>query len=249
MLHPPTMVGAHDFPHHQAWIAAPCAWAESGAGCTILRPMSPIRGALLFCLLTVACKSGGGLPEVKGGVELGLRRGSAWSTLTVRMPYVIGPRVQLELKRGVFTGSINGYPVHLNVEADGVAGSGPMGQVAIDLSEGPDKLVIEGTWNGSRVHFEITSASLRGSVAVYVRGSSGDIPRAPTAGDVHTCQYVLDKVERDGSRSGTSICDGLPEDTLVEVPRAVLGWLTRQELAVVLLALLSAPPYTTMETL
>lgn len=186
-----------------------------------------------------ACKTAEGLPEVQGGVELGLRRGAGWSTLTVKPPYVIGPRVNLQLKRGAFSGTIDGRAVSLQIDATGVRGMGPVGQVAFEIEEGPDRLVVGGTWNGSRVHFEITSEALRGTIAVS---------QSPRFTEVVNCQYVLDKVQRDGSRSGMSICAGLPEDTLIEIPPAVQGWLTRQELVVVLLALLSAPPITSMET-
>jgi len=195
--------------------------------------------SLVVCSLVGGCQSGGGLPEVKGGIELGLRRGSAWSTLTVRPPYVIGPRVNLQLKRDAFVGAIEGRPVQLTIEQGEITGTGPMGQVNLSITEGPDELIVEGMWNGARVHFRITSHAMRGSIAVY---------QSQSFENVLFCQYVLDKVERNGSRSGMSICGGLPEDTLIEVPRAVQGWLTRPELVVVLMALLSSPPFTNMET-
>ncbi len=193
---------------------------------------------MVLCAFLVGCKSFEGLPEIQGGIELGLRRGSAWSTLTVRPPYVIGPRVNLKLKRGEFNGIIDGRPVNLKMGADGIVGTGPAGQVSIDIIDGPDTMTIEGTWNASRVHFQITAEALRGSIA---------IAQARRLEDVFYCQYVLDRVEKDGSRAGISICGGLPEDTLLEIPRAIQGWLTRPELAVVLLALMSSPPFTTME--
>src|SRR4051812_204532 len=111
------------------------------------------------------------LPETEGGVEVGLRRGAAWSTLSVKPPYVIGPRVNLHLTKEVFTGSIDGQPVNLKVEPDGIDGRGPLGQVSIDIDDSNDKLVIEGSWNGQRAHFEITADTLKGSLAIY-RGRS-----------------------------------------------------------------------------
>jgi hypothetical protein len=180
----------------------------------------------------------GGMPELEGGVEMGLRRGATWTTATVKPPYVIGPRMNLHLNHDVFGGAIDGMPVKLRVEPDGISGNGPVGPVSMDIEPATDKLVIEGTWNGSRAHFEITDQVFKGSLAVY-RGRQVE-------SEVY-CQYVLDRVEADGARSGTSICSGLPEQTRLEVPAQVQKWLTRQELVVVLLALLSSPPITQLE--
>jgi hypothetical protein len=190
-------------------------------------------------LAAVGCKTMEPLPEVAGGVEVGLRRGAAWSTLSIKPPYVIGPRVNLHLKKDLFTGSIDGRPVNLHVESDGIQGTGPVGPVAIDITDGPDKLVFEGSWNGQRAHFEVTPDSLRGSLPIFA---------GRAVSSAFYCQYVLDRVTADGARVGTSICNGLPEETRLEVPRPVLGWLTRPELVVVLLALFSSPPFTSLET-
>jgi hypothetical protein len=178
------------------------------------------------------------MPELEGGVEIALRRGASWSTLKVRPPYVIGPRVNLHLKKDAFTGTIETFPVNLKIEPGVIRGTGPFGAVSIDIDEETDKTVIEGSWNGQHIHFEITANTMKGSLPVYAG-------RSLTA--AFYCQYVLDRVDGEGVRLGTSICNGLPEETRLEVPRAVLGWLTRQELVVVLLALLSSPPFTSLE--
>jgi hypothetical protein len=179
------------------------------------------------------------LPELEGGVEMALRRGASWSTLKVRPPYVIGPLVNLHLKKNAFTGTIETRPVNLKIEPGVIRGTGPFGDVSIDIDDGADKTVIEGSWNGQHTHFEITTDAMKGSLPVYAGQSL-------TA--AFYCQYVLDRVDpKDGARLGTSICNGLPEETRLEVPRAVLGWLTRQELVVVLFALLSSPPFTGLE--
>jgi hypothetical protein len=185
-----------------------------------------------------ATQGQGALPELEGGAELGLRRGAAWSTATVKPPYVIGPRMNLHLNHNIFGGAIDGMPVNLRVEPDGISGNGPSGPVSIDIESAPDKLVFEGTWNGSRAHFEVTDQAFKGSLAVY---------RGRQVGSEAYCQYVLDRVEADGARAGTSICAGLPEETRLEVPGQVYKWLTRPELVVVLLALLSSPPITQLE--
>jgi hypothetical protein len=206
--------------------------------------MPTARALVTVAAVTAALFAGGcreqlqPLPETAGGIEVGLRRGAAWSTLSVKPPYVIGPRVTLHLTKEVFTGSIDGEPVNLKVEADGIEGRGPSGNVSIDIEDSADKLVIEGSWNGQRAHFEITADTLKGSLAIRSRR---------TLATASYCQYVLDRVGPDGSRLGTSICGGLPEETRLEVPAPVVGWLTRPELVVVLLALLSSPPFTSLE--
>jgi hypothetical protein len=178
------------------------------------------------------------LPDLEGGVELALRRGGAWSTITVRPPHVIGPRVTLEINKKEITGTIDGQGLKLTLEAGGFKGHGPNGPVAVDVDGNADQLVIEGTWNGGRVHFDITLDHVKGSLPLLQgRRFSQDF----------YCQYVLDHKEADGARLGTSICNGLPEDTRLEVPSRVQGWLTREELAVVLLALFSSPPFSNAE--
>jgi hypothetical protein len=198
------------------------------------------RAAVLVVILAATgCRTLKPLPEVEGGVEIGLRRGAAWSTLSVKPPYVVGPRVNLHLKKDLFTGSIDNRPLNLKIDAQGISGTGPLGAVAIDIDDGPDKLVFDGSWNGQRAHFEVTADTLRGSLAIY---------RERSFESAFYCQYVLDRVDSNGARLGTSICGGLPEETRLEVPRPVLAWLTRPELVVVLLALFSSPPFTSLET-
>jgi hypothetical protein len=189
-------------------------------------------------LALAGCAQTKPLPELEGGVEVGLRRGAAWSTLTVKPPYVIGPRVTLHLKKGALTGTIDGLAVNLKVEPDGVSGTGPLGPVSIDITDTGDKTEIEGSWNGQRAHVEITPDALKGSLAIY---------RGRSLASAFYCQYVLDRVESGGARLGTSICGGLPEETRLEVPALAFARLSRAELAVVLLALLSSPPFTSME--
>lgn len=203
------------------------------------RSLSFAAALLATAMVAVSsCKSTHSLPESEGGIEIGLRRGSGWSTLKVRPPRIIGPRVNLKLGKGTFSGSIDGRPVNITMEPGGFRGMGPAGMVAVDVQEGADQLIVEGTWNGARVHFEITSETFKGSLAIY---------QGRTFDRVFYCQYMLDRVEKEIARVGISICNSLPEDTLLEIPREVVGWLTKNELVVVLLALLSSPPFTVME--
>jgi hypothetical protein len=198
--------------------------------------MRPLLAAALLAL--AGCAQTRPLPELEGGTEIGLRRGAAWSTVTVKPPYVIGPRMTLHLTKGALTGTIDTLPVNLKVEPDGFSGTGPLGAVSIDITESADKTEIEGSWNGQRAHFEVTPDALKGSLAIY---------RGRSMASAFYCQYVLDRVEADGTRVGTSICGGLPEETRLEIPKLAVGRLTRIEMVVVLLALLSSPPFTSME--
>lgn len=203
-----------------------------------------VLGLLLSSGLLIAASCGGGqmgLKELKGGIEMGVRRGSGWTTLTVKPPLVIGPRTNLSLRGSTFSGNIDGRPVKLYVDKGSIHGQGPYGNVNVEIYDGPDSMTIEGSWNDSRVHFKITAESFRGTIAVW--NDNGGLLR-----NQQSCQYVLDKVDQDGSRMGVSTCTGLPEDTRIEVPAAVQDWLTRPELMVVLLALLSSPPTTVHES-
>jgi hypothetical protein len=224
--------------------------------------MELVRG-ISFALLLAAmsgCKGAQPLPELEGGAEMALRRGSAWSTVKVRPPYAIGPRVNLHFyKKGQVSGNIDsggGMPngriagaVSLTIDEEGIQGSGPYGAVAVDVEEGPETLTFEGTWNDSRVTFKITNDSFKGTIPIRRFGREDGRRPFPldTIAGVTSCQYVLDHTTPDGAREGTSICNGLPEQTRLEIPRQVHAFLTRKELVVVLLALLSTPPSTSLE--
>lgn len=210
-----------------------------------------VSSVMLLAALT-GCKAAQPLPELEGGAEMALRRGAAWSTLKVRPPYAIGPRVNLHFyKKGQVSGNIDAGTmmdnrlgsVNLKIDEEGISGSGPYGAVAVDIEEGPETLSFEGTWNGSRVTFKITNDSFNGTIPIRRFG------RADSIANVTSCQYVLDKTTADGAREGMSICAGLPEQTRLEIPRQVHAFLTRKELVVVLLALLSTPPSTSLEGL
>jgi len=201
---------------------------------------SATRSGLFFlAFLATACgNSSYGLQELKGGVEIAVRRGSGWTTLSVKPPHIIGPRTNLRLNEGVFSGSIDNQGVRVVMDGDGAHGFGPFGPIAISIDDGSDALVVEGQWSGSRVHLRITNDSFRGTIPIW---------NANTVGATVNCQYVLDTVEPDGAWSGISTCTGLPEATRIEVPERVQSWFSRNELTVVLLALLSSPPTTGME--
>jgi hypothetical protein len=196
--------------------------------------MRPVfSGAAAAALMLGSCAASQPLPDLKGGIEMGLQRGSQWTMFTVKPPHIIGPNGNLKMHKGELNGSLGGRPLFVTVERDGAHGIGPHGNVAIDIVDGPDKLEVSGMWSGSRVFFRITPESMRGTIPVY----SGNV-----AANVQSCQYVLDRVEPDGSRVGMSTCAGMPERTRLEIPPSIQSWLTRSELVVVLLSLLAVAP-------
>ena len=200
-----------------------------------------LLAAIVLIASSVGCASSNlELRELKGGVQVALQRGSGWTTLTVKPPYVIGPRATMQIKGNVASGNLDGRALKLNIGRDGIHGQGPYGNVNVEIYDTQGALTIEGTWNDSRVHFKVTGESLRGTIPVWNDNSS---PIRTS----QNCQYVLDKVAPDGSRMGSSICNGMPENTRIEMPAQVQDLLTRAELTVVLLALLSTPPSTYQE--
>ena len=186
------------------------------------------------------CAGAGTSPKyLEGGAEIGLQRGSGWSTLTVKPPHVVGPRGNLNLQDGVISGRIDGRTLRLEVDENSVQGIGPMGQVAVEVSESPTQWEASGMWNGSRVRLEVSDEGIQGTIAVHNGG---------TVARVQNCQYKLNRVDpASGARIGSSICNGMPAQTRMEVPAAASRYLTRTELMVVLMTLISVPPPTINE--
>ncbi len=204
----------------------------------IARLPTAIRSVLALALLAGCGNRALGLAELRGGVEMGVRRGAAWTTLTVKPPHIIGPRTNLSLRSDLLRGTIDGRGTSITMDETGAHGSGPFGSIAISIEDREDALVVEGTWNGSRAHFRVTQDSFRGTIPVVVGG---------TMEGVQSCQYTLDTLAPDGAWTGTSTCHGMPEQTRLEVPAKIQDWLTRKELTVVILVLLSSPPTTSLE--
>lgn len=178
-------------------------------------------------LLTTGCASAmRSPPRNPDEVEMGLKRGASWTTFTLKRGRVVGSTVSLEIRRGKIRGFLNNTSVQLDAtptELSGYAG----GRVQLDIEDLGGKLEIGGTWNGERVRVEITPETLRGQV---------------TGRPLGHCQFVLDRIDQAGVRTGSSICSGMPEETLLDFPRDVEKWLTRGEAVAVLLSLLSSAP-------
>jgi hypothetical protein len=190
---------------------------------------------------------------------MGLARGARWSVLSVQPPHLSGPFFELILREHVLTGWVSGETapggaLRVRIEPDHVAGFGPLGPVAMDIDEQPERLSVEGLWNGQRCKLAFTPEGMRATVADNTRPAvRAPLDRLglglePPARD-SSCQYVLDHHEPDGGLSGTSICAGMPQQTRLEIPAVADALLTRAELVTVLVAFLSAPPVASSEPL
>jgi hypothetical protein len=74
---------------------------------------------------------------------------------------------------------------------------------------------------------------VKGSVVVW---------QGRTSSQKSSCGYDLDKLEPNGALSGISTCEGMPQQTRLEVHAGAAKLLDPTELAVLLVAALSAPP-------
>jgi hypothetical protein len=141
-----------------------------------------------------------------------------------------------------------------------------VGPVSLDYVNEDEGFVVEGMWNGGRVHLVFARDSLRGTVAANslfyskTNPQSGEVmePFRNRIGSVAadlldplpadtSCEYYLTELAKDGALTGGSTCSGMPQQTRLEVPRIAQAWLTRAELVTILVAVLSAPPSPTSE--
>ena len=151
-------------------------------------------------------------PGPKIGVDVGLKRGGSWTTFNVRPARIVGSTASIEFKKGQAVGFLNNETVNLQIKPDELTGTAG-GRVALDVDATDGKVEISGTWNDDRVHFVVTPDSLKGTIT----GASPSL----MGGGLGHCQYVLDKMENDGARTGVSICSGMPETTRLEFPSTV----------------------------
>jgi len=194
----------------------------------------------LVAATAAGCGHGGeGASGPRTGIDIALKRGPAWTTFNVTPSRVIGPAGTLNFRKGELVGFLEGHAVKLEVKPDELTGTAG-GRVALDIYDEPGKIEISGVWNDARVHFEITPETLRGTIT----GGTTSMMGTPYP---FSCQYVLDKLESDGARTGTSICSGMPEPTRLEFPPTVEKWLSRGEIVVVLLALFASAPMTSTD--
>lgn len=214
----------------------------------------PLYPLAALALLTASCapwsaQQPAGRPDLP---QIGLVRGAHASSLALNPPYLSGPQFGLRLERGVLFGWMGGEAaragsVRVTIEEDGAAGFGPLGPVAMDFFPDEDRTVVEGQWNGRRVHIVYAAQSLHGTVADNAllppgEASAGRAPDLEPAPADSSCEYALDDVTADGALEGTSICSGMPQRTSLFVPRAGAALFRRSDLLTLLVAVLSAPP-------
>jgi hypothetical protein len=169
-----------------------------------------------------------------GPAAVAIRRGSAWATYSFRMPRIVGPTADLQLKDGDLRGIIGSQGMDVRIGAGQATGFGPRGPVSLNIAERDGQIEIDGMWNAGPVHFVFGPSLLRGSVVVR----SGR-----TMAQEISCSYQLDRREATGALVGFSTCAGMPQEARLEVDEAVREVLSRTELAVFLVAALASPPF------
>jgi hypothetical protein len=195
--------------------------------------VSSRRGILSVLFLTLAaagCAHGSAAPPRPG---IAIQRGGAWSTLSVALPHVTGPNVNLTFDNGELRGFVGAGALSVKVSGDKADGYGPSGPVAMTMEREGPALRIDGEWNGGPVHLQLGPDGLRGSV--IRRGS-----RTTTA--TASCSYDLRGGSPKGGLVGTSTCIGMPQQTRLEIDPGVRQQLSPPELSVLLVAVLASPP-------
>lgn len=202
--------------------------------------------------------------------KIGLRRGAAWSVLSLQPPHLHGPQFSLVLRNSVLSGAMTGGEspsgnIRVRIDRESVSGFGPVGVVEMQLIEKDDGIVADGMWNGGRVHMVFTGDAIKGTVAsnssfeaksdaIGLFGMATFQNRRPHQADVvdplpadQSCEYYLTTRSADGALNGGSICSGMPQETRLEVPMIAQAWFTRGELVTVLVAMMAAPPSVTAD--
>jgi hypothetical protein len=209
----------------------------------------PYAGVLWLLSLSLACAGTIAPRETGSATAIGLQRGSGNSSLMLRLPHMYGPSFMLHLSARQLTGWASGElgpagAFRVTIEQDGARGKGPHGTISVDYLDRDDHVLAEGQWNGERMHLEFSQKAIRGTVAdnsARVGSQPGWKDLDPEAAE-SSCLYSLEMVDRPGSFSGTSTCNGMPEETRFEIPAAVEALFTRAELLTVLISVLSTPP-------
>jgi hypothetical protein len=165
--------------------------------------------------------------------EVALRRGSSWSTYNLKLPRISGPNANMVLENGRLTGLLASRSLDVKIEEGEASGFGPGGPVNVTISRDGEETRVDGMWNGAPVNLRFAPSSVKGSVVVW---------QGRRVAQQASCGYNLDKVEPNGALSGTSTCQGMPQQTRLEVRAVIAKVLTPTELVVLLVAALSSPP-------
>jgi hypothetical protein len=196
------------------------------------------RGRLsLACLslglLAGACAGRSSLAPGEQRPEIAIVRGTTWATYSFHPPRISGPTADLEFKDGRLRGFLSGNSLDLQIRNGEVSGYAPAGPVQADVIVDGIEAAVEGQWNGKPVNFRFSPEGAKGSITV-ARGRMGVNDMA--------CSYSFDKVQSDGSLTGSTTCTGSFQDVRLHVDPGVRNLLTPSELIVFLVAALGNPP-------
>src|SRR5687767_4647749 len=105
--------------------------------------------AVAAALASMGCRAEAPLPELRGGVEVGLRCWNQWDYFTVRPPHIVGPQHSLRLVGGRLRGSIAGLFTDVRVEKEALTGMISGRAVEVWMGRAPGEIEAEGTWYGA----------------------------------------------------------------------------------------------------
>lgn len=198
-----------------------------------------IAFAAAATVLHVACAQNGAIVK-DGTARIGLGRRASWTSYAVKLPTISGPTAQLRLTDRTLVGFVENSSLRLKIDDDRASGFGPSGSVDVTIRQqggggGELALVIDGLWNDGPVHLVLGPMGLQASVTRWGKNLSQQA----------TCSYHLDRSrEQEGVLifTGTSVCQGLPERTRLEIDERVSRMLKPAELGVLLVTILASPP-------
>jgi len=193
--------------------------------------------AVVAALLHLGCAGHTGAVGERNP-QIALRRGGALSTYTLALPAIWGSTAQLRLEGQTLHGFVGTGSLHLTIGDDRASGFGPSGPIDVGIRRQGGDVAVDGLWNGGPVHMVFGPTRLSGTV---IRWGGNLGPQA-------ICGYDLDRRDQGGDLVGTSICEGPPKRTRLEIPERPRA-LNASELAVLLVAILANPPATAVSPL
>jgi hypothetical protein len=194
--------------------------------------MDDVRSPVLRCgiacvaLVGAACRTPEApLPEVEGGVEVGLRCYNRWDHFTVKPPHIMGPEHNLKLAGGRMRGAIAGKLTDVRIEKETFTGMIAGRAVEVWMGQVPGEIAAEGTWYGASVRLSATDDHVRASVPTE-RGS---------------CCHEFNMVRSGSAAPGWVVYEDARSDfeyRRLELPSVLRGWYSTPELTLLIIALL-----------
>jgi hypothetical protein len=196
--------------------------------------MKPFRTGLGLSSVLLLTLAAGGCAHSPRATSPGIaiQRGGAWSTISVQLPQITGPDVDLTFDGTRLRGFVGGGAISVKLSGDKADGFAPSGPVNVTISRAGDDLAIDGMWNGGPAHLRVGPDGLHGSV---IRRAS----QRTTASS--SCSYNLQE-RSDAVMTGTSTCIGMPLQTRLEIDPRVRERMSAPQLSLLLVAVLASPP-------